>query len=297
MIAVVSHDAGGAEIISSYIRQNGLQCAFCLEGAARGVFARKLGKAESQELVALIDACDWLLCGTSFLSDLEWRAIGLARNLGKRTIVVLDHWINYRQRFFRHDIWHFPDEVWVGDELGARLAHEELSELEVRLVPNAYFSDIRSELAAIPASDRDSHGGLTILYVSEPLREDGLALYGNELYWGYTEEDALRYFLANVSRLGNRIDSIIVRPHPQENANKYRWVIDEYSLPIVTGEGKTLLEQIVESDVVVGCATMAMVVGLLAGKRVVSCIPPGGKTIPLPHREIENIRGLPPQIA
>jgi hypothetical protein len=57
----------------------------------------------------------------------------------------------------------------------------------------------------------------------------------------------------------------------------------------VTGENKTLLAQVVESDVVVGCATMAMVVGLLAGKRVVSCIPPGAKTQPLPHATIERI--------
>jgi hypothetical protein len=35
-----------------------------------------------------------------------------------------------------------------------------------------------------------------------------------------------------------------------------------------------------------------MVVGLIAGKRVVSCIPPGGAPCPLPQRDIELLQDL-----
>ena len=289
MLGVVAHDAGAAEIISSYLRQQGSAFACTLEGAARHVFERKFGPVEALPLQELIERSDWIFCGTSFLSDLEWRAIGLARQAGKRCVVVLDHWVNYPQRFLRHGQWHWPDEVWVGDETAARIAAETLPDIKRTLVPNAYFMDIQDELKAIAVSDRPQGGGLSILYVCEPLREDGLALYNDSLYWGYTEEDALRYFLSNVGRISSQVERIIVRPHPQESRDKYLWAADEYDLPIVTGENKTLLAQVVESDVVVGCATMAMVVGLLAGKRVVSCIPPGGKTQPLPHATIERI--------
>ena len=289
MVGVVSHDAGAAEIISSYIRRYSLECIFCLDGAAVKVFARKLGEVEISPLEYLVERCDWLLSGTSFLSDLEWRALALAREAGKRSVVVLDHWVNYRQRFIRHNQWHWPDEIWVGDETAARIAAETLPEIPRTLVPNAYFQDIQEELLGIPALIRPAGAGDVLLYVCEPLREDGLALYNDPRYWGYTEEDALRYFLSNVERISSRVERIIVRPHPQESRDKYLWAAGEYALPIVTGENKTLLAQVVESDVVVGCATMAMVVGLLAGKRVVSCIPPGAKTQPLPHATIERI--------
>jgi hypothetical protein len=289
MLGVVAHDAGAAEIISSHLRQQGSEFTCTLEGAARHVFERKFGLVETVALEELIERSHWILCGTSFLSDLEWRAIALARSAGKRVVAVLDHWINYRQRFFRHGQWAFPDEVWVGDELGLARAGQEVPEAKAVLVPNAYFQDIQKELATIPASERSADAGEVLLYVCEPLREDGLALYNDPLYWGYTEEDALRYFLSNVGRISSRVERIIVRPHPQEARDKYLWAADEYDLPIVTGENKTLLVQVVESDVVVGCATMAMVVGLLAGKRVVSCIPPGAKTQPLPHATIERI--------
>ena len=289
MIGVVAHDAGGAEIISSHIRRSGLDCCFCLEGAAVGVVARKLGVVPLLPLAALVEQCEALLCGTSFLSDLEWRAIGMARQAGKHCTVVLDHWVNYRQRFTRHGQWHWPDEVWVGDETAARVASETLPELKQILVPNAYFMDIQDEIAATPVPPRTSGAGLNILYVCEPLRDDGIALHGDERHWGYTEEEALSYFLSNAHCLSDNIAGIVVRPHPQEPLGKYDWAAREFDLPLVCGEAKTLLEQIAACDVVAGCATMAMVVGLLAGKRVVSCIPPGGKTVPLPQAEIEDM--------
>lgn len=291
MIGIVAHDAGGAEILSSYIRQQEPDCVYCLEGPARGVFARKLGLVEPLPLDELVARCDTVLCGTSFLSDLEWRALGLAKAAGKRSIVALDHWVNYRQRFFRNGLWHFPDEIWVGDRIAESLARKECPDIKITLVPNPYFLDIKRELEVTP-KPREPVDGLRILYVSEPLREDGLALHGDELYWGYTEEDALRYFLSSVHVFEERIGQIAIRPHPQEERDKYQWAAKEFDLPIVSGLDKTLLEQIVACDVVVGCATMAMMVGLLAGKRVVSCIPPGGKADPLPHPEIESMQAL-----
>lgn len=292
MIGVVAHDAGGAEIISSHIRRHGLSCAFCLEGAAVSVVARKLGEVQTLPLEDLVAQSEWLLCGTSFRSDLEWRAIGLARAAGKRCIVALDHWVNYQQRFLRHDKWHWPDEVWVGDETAARIAAATLPDIKHTLVPNPYFLDIQDEVRAIAVPERPEGSGLSILYACEPLREDGIALYGDERYWGYTEEEALSYFLSNVGSLGDNITRIVVRPHPQETLGKYDWALKEFDLPLVCGEKRTLLEQVAACDVIVGCATMAMVVGLLAGKRVVSCIPPGGKTVRLPQAEIEDMSQL-----
>ena len=277
MIGVVAHDAGGAEVISSYLRRNRLAFRSCLEGAARSVFARKFATVESLPLPELIQRSDWLLCGTSFLSDLEWRALRAGRKAGKRTVSAIDHWVNYRQRFFRHGEWCLPDEAWLGDEIGLRLARADLPEVPLKLVDNPYFLDLREELKAITAHSREPGAGIRILYVSEPVRDDGLALYGNERYWGYTEEEALRYFLLNVGAIAHNVARIVVRAHPQEPRDKYTWAVDEFRLPIATHEDKTLLQQVIASDVVVGGATMAMVVGLIAGKRVVSCIPPGGR--------------------
>lgn len=292
MIAVVAHDAGGAEVVSSYVRRNGLACGYALAGPARDIFARKLGNVDLQPVETLIPSCDWVLCGTSFPSDLEWQAIGLARRAGKRSIAMLDHWVNYRPRFVRNGHPHLPDEVWAGDEISARIAGEELPEVACRLVPNPYFADIRRELAALPAPKRAAGAGARVLFTSMPLRRGARQGEGEPDPRGCTEEDAVRYFLSHVNCLGEEIDRITIRPHPREEPGKYAWAETAFDLPVSTDGRRSLVEQVAESDIVAGCATMAMVVGLLAGKRVISCIPPGGRTEPLPHPEIERLQDL-----
>ena len=42
-VGIVSHDAGGAEILSSYVVQNNLSCIYYLAGPTINIFERKLG--------------------------------------------------------------------------------------------------------------------------------------------------------------------------------------------------------------------------------------------------------------
>ncbi len=292
MLCVVSHDAGGAEILSSLIRQQGLECQYVLAGPAIKIFQRKLGPIDSQLLKDAIRSADWFLCGTSWQSDLEWQAIAMAREAGKRSVAFLDHWVNYQERFVRGGETHMPDEIWVGDVLAENMARNLFPGLAIRLVENPYFDDLKRELAELTQPQEFNPDNLRVLYVCEPLREHALREYGNERHWGYTEEDALRYFLANLNFLGAPIGRIKIRPHPSEAAGKYDWASEEYDLPIISGGAMTLFEEVAACDVVVGCESMAMVVGLLAGRRVISCIPPGGKPCSLPQPEIESMQKL-----
>jgi len=84
----------------------------------------------------------------------------------------------------------------------------------------------------------------------------------------------------------------LIRPHPSEPIGKYNWLKNEFNLPIQIGGSHSLVEEIATSDLVAGCESMGMVVGLLAGKKVVSCIPPGGKSCALPHREIVHLQNI-----
>lgn len=292
MIAVISHDAGGAEIVSSYVRQTGLDCRYVLEGPARKIFERKLGPIQPLPLEVAIRQSGSILCGTSWQSDIEINAIKLARSLGKRSIAFLDHWVNYRDRFIRLDETFLPDEIWVGDVMAEAMAKEIFPHLPVTVLDNPYVQDIRQELAAIKTHRVSSQDSISLLYVCEPVSEHALLRYGNAHFWGYVEEEALRYFLSNTSALGKPIERILIRPHPSERAEKYSWAQHEFELPIEVGGVRTLLEEIVDSDVVLGCESMAMVIGLLADKRVVSCIPPGGRACVLPHTEIISLQNM-----
>jgi len=288
---VVAHDAGGAEVLSSHVKRRHLDCRFALAGPACAVFERKLGTYTNMTVPMAIQGGTRLLCATSWQSELELTAIRLAREAGLPSIAWVDHWTNYRERFSRAGRMCLPDEIWVGDPHALVLAHRCLPGLPVRLVENPYFADVKEELAVqVPLYGKSS--GLRILYVCEPVREPALRLYGDELHFGYTEEQALRYFLDNVAALEQPVERIVIRLHPSEQADKYGDIAARYPLPIGFSEGDPLTAEVASVDCVVGCSSMAMVVGLLAGKRVVSCIPPGAAACLLPQAEIEHLRKL-----
>ena len=291
MIAIVCHDAGGAEILSSWLRRCEESYCLVLDGPAKAIFQRKLGVHRAISLSDAIKQSDWVLCGTGWQSSLERKAINQAKAAGKKVVAFLDHWVNFAERFQEQGVAVYPDEIWVGDIEAEKIAKAHLRGVKIVLQPNPYFEDFQLEFSKIKIASSDSEK-YSILYVCEPIREHALLQHGDERYWGYTEEDALQYFLQNVNAMGCAVGKIKIRPHPSESKSKYDWAIDNATLTIEMGGGKTLLEETAEADVVVGCESMAMVVGLLAKKRVISSSPPGGKTCSLPHPEIEHLQFL-----
>lgn len=290
MLGIVSHDAGGAEILASYVARNGIECRVCLDGPARAVFRRRLGDIVSSPLSELIANCDTILTGTSWQSDLEFIAIGEAKARGRSTAAFLDHWGNYRERFQRAGKMVLPDEIWVGDQPAWDMAVKLFSPDMLRLVPNPHFEDVRDAINALPR--REARSALDILYVCEPLSEHGRVQFGDERYWGYTEFESLQFLADNLGAFGSRVGSVVVRPHPSEVPSKYDEQIASLGPQFRRGGGATLLEEIAAVDVVVGCESMAMVIGMLAGRRVVAAIPPGGRPSALPHPQIELLEKM-----
>lgn len=291
-IAIVCHDAGGAEILSSYVKQQGIKPFFCIDGPAVSIFERKFGTLKVDCLEQVIDQVELFLCGTSWQSELEWHAIELARTKGKKSIAFLDHWVNYRERFIRNGVEHLPDEIWVGDSYAKIIAEKIFPELKITFVENPSFSDIHDDISILAKNISPSSTGLTVLFVSDNLAESMMKQYGNERHWGYTDNDTLEYLLQHLDILSEPVNKIIIRPHPSESANNFKWVKSTKNFSVEIGGEKTLLEEIATSDVVVGAESMAMVIALIAGKRVISCIPPGGKDCSLPQVEIEKMQNL-----
>jgi hypothetical protein len=290
-VAVACHDAGGAEIISSWLNHRNGPASAVIDGPAKLIFKRKCPHIEVLTLDDALTKSDWLMCGTGWQGDFERLAIAKARSIGKKTVAFLDHWVNYLERFQMFGKLILPDEIWVSDKYAEKIALSLFKETPILLKTNYYLQDIKEKILNTQAQETSITNG-KLLYVCEPIAEHAVLRYGNERYWGYTEHDALHFFLKNVSKINQSIDSIVIRPHPSENPNKYLWAFDFFNGVIKLGGKKTLIEEVMESDAVIGCESMAMVIGILAGKRVISSIPPGSRPCQLPHQEIEYLNKL-----
>lgn len=291
-VAIVSHDAGGAELVTSYSKNFKCKVIFSLEGPAINVFQRKFGVYEHVPIKKAIESADWILCGTSWASELEIEAIKIAKKLNKKTIAFLDHWGNYLERFIRQGDIYIPDEIWVADVYAQELANKIFKDVKISLIENPYFKDLENEIKSKKIKKRDAKSGLTILFVSEPLSTHGKRRFGNEKHWGYTESEGLNYFFENLWVLEEEIKRIIIRPHPSEEEKKYTWALTVNQYQVEISSKENLIDDILESDIVVGFQSMAIIVALLAKKRAISAIPPGGKKLSLPYSQIELLQEL-----
>src|SRR5215207_3287681 len=101
-LLVACHDAGGAEIVSSWLRRrpdaSSVPCL--LDGPARAIFERKLGPALRRvDALPPLEGLELVLCGSSGEADLERHVLRAARAAGVRSAVWLDHWVGYAPRF------------------------------------------------------------------------------------------------------------------------------------------------------------------------------------------------------
>jgi hypothetical protein len=64
-------------------------------------------------------------------------------------------------------------------------------------------------------------------------------------------------------------------------------------LPIQLSNNTSLLKDISQSSIIFGCETLAMVIALMAKKRVICTIPPKSKSkCSLPYKSVEYLRDL-----
>ena len=121
-VTIVSHDTGGAEILSSWLKHNNHSASVVAAGPAKKIFEFKCPNVEFLNLEDALMKSDWVLTGTGWESNFERQAISKAHKLGIKTIAFLDHWVNYRERFEENGSIVLPDEIWVGDSEAEKLA-------------------------------------------------------------------------------------------------------------------------------------------------------------------------------
>ncbi len=206
---------------------------------------------------------------------------------------MLDHWANYLVRFQDNESTCLPDEIWVSDKYALDLAKVVFPKLHIKLIENYYLKDLKIYLENNPSSQPKAKTKNKILYVCEPITaRNTKAPKSQNIDYLYNEKDALLFFLENLHLLNSNFEEIKIRPHPSETIEKYSNLITPFKYKFSFGGRDSLFQEINEADIVVGCETMAMVVALIAKKRVISSIPPWGNPCSLPHKEIEHIREL-----
>lgn len=292
-IGIVSHDAGGAELISHLLKKTDADYLFSLQGPAVSIFKRNFGNLKNIDLERLVTESDLLVCGTSWQSTHENQALYLAKEKNKRAISVLDHYSCYLERYVKNGFHIIPPELWVTDEHSLKLAQAIAPNANITIVGNPYLDEMERNFDRIekPTLRAD---GFDILYLSEPIALQAGAQYGDQNYWRFNEFTAFEYFLANIRKITAKSNIIIsIRRHPAEARNKYEQLVtkrDDVEIKLSTESD--LLTEMANSHAVVGVDTIALLVALRIGKPVFSSLPPLTIEPTLPPAGITYLREL-----
>jgi hypothetical protein len=281
----VCHDAGAANLILEEMRDapyHAWRAVFAGPAARLWEAAGSPGcRLWTLEEAIVSGAC--VLSGTGWASNLEHEARQLARKAGLPSIAVIDHWVNYAERFEREGQVILPDEIWVVDEYAAKLAAQTFPKVTVRLRANLY---LQREAAAVKSLG-PQHAG-RVLFLSEPVRYSwpGLDQPG--------EMEALDYLVSHLHLLGlSGPPQLRLRPHPSDAPTKYNeWIARHTDMDLELDHSDSLAQAIGEAEWVAGCETAAMVVALAAGRRAVSTLPPLAPRCRLPQSTLLHLRDM-----
>ena len=64
-VAVVCHDSGGAEVLSSWVKGYARDFLLVVDGPAKTIFQSKIGLSRETTLGVAVNCCDWILTGSS----------------------------------------------------------------------------------------------------------------------------------------------------------------------------------------------------------------------------------------
>ena len=299
---VVSNDAGAATLLSYWCKLEQGEIIYAIYGPAQKIFTQSGFKFTNKPIESLLNKEKYnkIITGTGWMTDIEKIAIKYAIRNNIYCISVIDHWVNYKERFILNGNQYHPNEIWVGDEYALKIANKIFDE-SIKIVqkesPLQSQVDNLLKLKNSKRKDSDFKKDIRILLAMEPIRKQWIDRKTNHA----PEIESLIWFQENLEKILEVLEindqiSIFIRPHPSEESTKYANFIRQWSechdTKLRVSETKDIFNDIYQSDIVLGCETQALVIALMMEKQVGSFLPPWAPKCSLPHRGIIHLGRL-----
>jgi hypothetical protein len=267
----VAEDPGGFNALFPLIKhfhEEGLDYTVVLDGACRLLAQEqhiKFLDAEGLDdatLFSLLQSTQpkILVCGVSHDTlSIDKRLIALAKRSRIKTLVVMDYWKNYSQRFSNpgtNDRAYLPDGICVIDDyMKKEMVTEGFDPAQLHITGNPFFETFGK------VRKRD---GTYILFASQPFSETKEAPFDEVLIF----EECVSALRACGSTL-----PIVIAFHPREQKrDKFNRIINESKMTISHSTGP--IEHILPgAEIVIGIQTMPLFQAALMGKKTISYQP------------------------
>jgi hypothetical protein len=259
-IGIVAHDAGGANILASYCRRKPDNYRYLLQGPAKAIFNKTLLIESEDNSERFVSECHSFICGTSGKSDFERSIFAQARILNKETTAILDHWVNYRERFLLNGKLVLPNNLITVDRYAYQIAKETFPESKIEKINNLYLEDFYNHYKELTLQ-KESSDKSEILYISE-----GFTEHKSEEENGSSKD--LKYFkefLHVRQQLFEPNLTLRIRLHPSEDLAKFNQYVEIYSDISQSDSSIDFAIDLSRANCVVGVSSMALVLAASCG--------------------------------
>ena len=272
MICLVSHDVGGAELLSCWAKHKKKKFLYCIKGPALKVYKKNIKGFKNSSARDIKKKITKIITSTSKISDHEINFLKYGINKKIKTISIIDHWIDYKVRFIKNKKKTLPNEIWVTDKFAYNIAKKTFN-LKVVKKKNYYIESIVKDYN----KKKNLFKNKFVLYLSGR---------GNLVL----EKKRILYFLKFKRIFEQKKLKILIKLHPSENKKKYNWLKKTFPRDIILDSKSSLKDLLLKSKYVIGCNSMAMVAGIFLGKKVFDALPPNDEKNKLPFRQIKKLK-------
>lgn len=290
-ITVFSNDAGPSENIINVIKKfhnDYIWNILVYENSPANILFDKVNiqvdiidKKTNLEKLLIKENPNILYITTSWQNKIHLSFIKLARRLNIKSLVSMDHWVNYRERFdYPNKGWqnNLPDFMSVNDTDAYKLAK---SYGFKGVLPLKYYT-LLNDFDKLETFDADELNQL--LFISEPTKKVAKTLYNNENYWGFNEFEIVENICNNISLF--KTNYLKIRLHPSDEAQKYDYINKKFPnlhIEIENPYENELLSSIVRARNIIGVDGVVLYKAKVLGKKVISFIPTSKRecTVPL----------------
>lgn len=271
-VLICSNDSGGANLIYYWYlkKKNVYNFYFYNSGPAQKIFRKKniLYKTLFNKNF------DFVITGTSVKSNIEKKTRSIFKNKNIRSIVYIDHYTNYNERFFYKNKYLFPDEIWCSDIYSFKKCKKIIKKkCLIKLKKNYYLNYAKTKIKTFSLKKPKIR---SCLFLSEPIHKK-INITIDQIC------NRLNFFLKK-----KKINTLYIKLHPSENITNMRYVKNKIqSKQIkVTIIKNNLFKWIGYSNYIVGLRSYAMVVSLNSGKLTYSLLSKKHKKFFLPFKKI-----------
>jgi RimJ/RimL family protein N-acetyltransferase len=245
-IGVAAHDAGGAEQISWLLRNLPTKALAYIDGPANRIFENSGITFDRAGQLSDVMSCDLVITGSGWMSQLEVTAIMEAQQRDIPCITILDHWVNYLERFGSNKE-NLPQILAVTNSVALQMAQEKFPNKLVWLLPDFQVDYYQKRMRQ---SKKTSSCALILLEPTSTL--SSMFAVGDSVI-----EELLKS--AIIHKRARGLSAVVVRPHPSQLGyplleDKLKEFQDEMKI----SDASSLLEDLENSAVVFGLNSYAM---------------------------------------